>query len=426
MPATLAAKLAAVAVLLGGAGVLAQPPGYQPLNYRMQQAQQQGGQQNGQQNYQPANGLPLPPGYRPRTPPPQYQPQTPQPTATSGAMPGSGGGGTVMYFQKPADALTATGGSGAAAASPADGVAQLNDPNRVQPIPVPVADVPGGTLPLPPPPPPSRYLPPPGGAADRAITPPITRPELAVPPAVAVAPGGGLPPVPSPVYSAQPDMQPKMDTLPKGDVPPYTANKKQMEPRPVDPKYIQLPPRESIFTVYNDAQLEKAVMERLRQDLLEAQMRQFETDNKRKMTPEEQRKYLEAQEKYLVFPPLPVLSPPGIAYKPKTAAYEPRKLIVEPNYVVHRRLHFEEKNAERTGWDLGPAQTLISAAYFWKDTLLLPQSLASGCVYGFWDTSAGKCLPGSPSPYYLYPPGLTVTGTVVEGAVITGGFFLFP
>ena len=191
-------------------------------------------------------------------------------------------------------------------------------------------------------------------------------------------------------------------------------------------QYIQLPPRESVFMVYNDAQLEKAIMERPRQDLLDQLARQFESEKKRKPTPEEQSKFLEGQEKYLVFPPLPVISPPGVAYQPKTVTYEPRKLAIEPGYVVHRKLYFEEKNSERIGWDLGPMQTLVSAAYFWKDAILLPQGLVSGCKYGFWDTSAGKCLPGSPSPYLLYPPGLTVSGTVVEGAIITGGFFVFP
>jgi hypothetical protein len=366
----------------------AYPPGYgyQPLNYRMN---------SGQPTGQPANNLPVPPGYRPRTPPPQMQPQVQaqRPAPAPGSMPGSGSGGKIMYFQKPADALTVTGG----ADSNAGAVAQLDGPNRVPPIPVPVPDIPGSTLP--PPPPPSRYLPESGGAAGRSLTPPLTRPDVPAPTGV------GLPPAPVFVKNTQPEMQPKTD---QGDIPPSTSLKKELKIVPVPPQYIQLPSRERIFTVYDDDQLEKAIMERLREDL--------KAD--KKWTPE--------LEKYLVFPALPVISPPGVAYQPKTVGYEPRKLMVEPGYVVHRRLHFEEKNAERTGWDLGPLQTLVSATYFWRDTLLLPQSLASGCVYGFWDTSAGKCLPGNTSPYYLYPLGLTRTGTIVEGAAITGGFFLFP
>jgi hypothetical protein len=281
-----------------------------------------------------------------------------------------------MYFQKPADALTATGGPGASA----DGVAQLNGPGApALPVAAPDALVP----PLPPPPPAARYLP-----GDKPLTPTLPQPVLNARP---------VPPVATTVYT-QPQGQPQKDE--------HTAQKEEYKVPPVDPKYVQLPPRESIFIVYNDAELEREIMKRLREEL----------KNQGKGV----------QEEYLVFPPLPIVSPPGVPYQPKTLAYEPRKLIIEPGYVVHRRLYFEEKNAERIGWDFGPMQTLVSAAYFWKDTLSIAHTAASGCVYGFWDTSAGKCLPGSPSPYYLYPPGLTVTGSLTEGAVLTGLGFIFP
>jgi hypothetical protein len=300
-----------------------------------------------------------------------------------------------MYFQKPADALTAVGGPGSSGGE----VAQLNEPARgVAPLPVP--DVPAATLPPPPPPPASRYLPAP---AER----PAPNPALAVPHA-------NTNPT---LYQPEPG---------KGDIPPTTVQKKDVKLIPVDPKYIRLPPREDIFTVYDDAQLEKAIMDRLRQDLLEQYIRQFENEKKRKPTPEEQKAYMENQERYFVFPPLPVISPPNVPYQPKTVAYEPRKLLVEPGYVVHRRLHFEEKNGERAGWDLGPFSTLVAATDFCRNALLWPQSLASGCVHGFWDTSAGKCLPGSPTPYYLYPPGLTLTGSVFEAGAVIGTLGVFP
>ena len=63
---------------------------------------------------------------------------------------------------------------------------------------------------------------------------------------------------------------------------------------------------------------------------------------------------------------------------------------------------------------------------FYKDVLTWPNSLGAGCAYGFWDTSAGKCLPGSPTPYMLYPPGLTITGSAFEAVIITGAAFAFP
>jgi hypothetical protein len=188
-----------------------------------------------------------------------------------------------------------------------------------------------------------------------------------------------------------------------------TSEKNQeVEIQPVPEEFIQLPPREKIFMVYDDAGLEKAITDYIREGL------------------KKDKKYDPKQEKSLVFPPLPVISPPGVVYTPKTSQYPPRSAWIEPGYVVHRRLHFEERNAERGGWDLGPLQTLVSVTHFYKDVLMWPYSLASGCRSGFWDTSAGKCLPGSPTPYYLYPPGLSLTGTVVEGSVITGAAFIFP
>lgn len=336
------------------------------------------------------NGLALPPGYRPRTPPPQAQPQPARPNTAAPAGHGGSGAGKVMYFQKPADALTATGASDAADAT---AVAQRTDRAPVVPV---SADVPApALLPPPPAPPESRYVPP------SADAPPIA---VAAPAAAPVA--------------YQPPTPPLVD--------PVIAQKQPLKIPQVPPEYIRLPPRDNIFMVYNDLELEKAIMERLRQDLREQYVRQFESSNKRKPTAEEQQKHLENQEKYLVFPALPVVNPPGVPYQSKTAAYAPSKMILEPGYVVHRRLHFEEKNGERAGWDLGPLSTVVSAAYFYRDVLLWPQSLASGCVTGFWSTNAGKCLPGSPSPYYLYPPGLTVSGTAFETLVVTGAAFIFP
>ena len=349
MPATLAVNLAALVALVATPAI-AQPPGGQP------------------------GGLPLPPGYRPRTPPPQVPPQPQRPSAAHGVIPGSGGaGGRIMYFQKPADALTASGAEGAT-----EEVAQAPLPPVVSAA---AADVPPPVLlPAPPPPPPSRYLPP-----DPALNPPIAAPVA---------------------FRAQPE--PPKPEPPKPIGPPVLAQKQPVKILPVDPKFVQLPPRESIFMVYNDLELEKAIMERVRQDLKELG------------------KYREDSEQYLVFPALPVVSPPGVPYRPKTSAYAPSKVIAEPGYVVHRRLHFEEKNSERYGWDLGPLSTVLSTGYFVRDALLWPQSLASGCVTGFWSTSAGKCLPGSPVPYYFYPVGLTVTGTAFETLVVTSTAFIFP
>lgn len=278
-----------------------------------------------------------------------------------------------MYFQKPADALTASG-----AADTGGEVAQLG--GRVSPA-----------------------------SAVAPAAPDVPAPAF-LPPAPRFAP-----PAPAAPTAYQ---QPEPEE-------PVVAKKQTQNIPPVDPKYIQLPPKENIFMVYNDLELEKAILERLRQDERDKYIQEQEKEKKVKPTPEQIRQRLDNLQ-YMAFPALPVLTPPGVAYQSKTTSYPPMKMIVEPMYVVHRRLHFEEKNAERAGWDLGPLSVVVGATYFYRDALLWPQSLASGCVTGFWDTSAGKCLPGAPSPYYLYPVGLTVSGTAFETLVVTGAAFIFP
>ena len=95
-------------------------------------------------------------------------------------------------------------------------------------------------------------------------------------------------------------------------------------------------------------------------------------------------------------------------------------------YLVHRRLYFEEVNAERYGWDAGPIQPVFSAMYFYRDCLMWPHNLASGLWRERYDTSAGKCLPGNTVPYYLYPEEITLFGATVGAVAVTGAAFIFP
>jgi hypothetical protein len=213
------------------------------------------------------------------------------------------------------------------------------------------------------------------------------RPPVVNPPP---APTRALPPQPAPTFIAH--QQPSKDPQPP-------INQDYLK------KAIQLPSRERVFVIQDDVDLEQTIMNRLRQDAKEAG--------------------LKLDDKMLKFPPLPDVAG-GLTYKPKTGTYPPMQVTYVPTYIIHRRLHFEELNSERYGWDLGIIQPFVSTLYFYKDVLLWPNSLASGCAYGFWDTNAGKCLPGSPTPYFLYPPGLTITGTAVEGVIITGAAFALP
>lgn len=105
--------------------------------------------------------------------------------------------------------------------------------------------------------------------------------------------------------------------------------------------------------------------------------------------------------------------------------WSPMIETVEPNYVGHGRLYFEQQNFERGGWDFGILQPMVSLGVFYADVITFP--------YQFWtrpmqryDASAGKCLPGDPSPLFLYPPELSLTGLTAEGAGVVGLLVLFP
>jgi hypothetical protein len=99
--------------------------------------------------------------------------------------------------------------------------------------------------------------------------------------------------------------------------------------------------------------------------------------------------------------------------------------FVEPQYVCHMPLLFEQKNFERYGWDLGPISPGIEAGMFFYDLVMLPYHVGSQACRCF-DCSAGKCLPGDPTPLLLYREQFSVTGLVFEFGTIFGGAFAIP
>lgn len=113
------------------------------------------------------------------------------------------------------------------------------------------------------------------------------------------------------------------------------------------------------------------------------------------------------------FPVRPELT--GEAFQPRK--FDPLICQVEPSYVAYRRLFFEEKNSERYGWECGYMQPAISTMYFFRDVALLPHNLATYPCRRF-ETSAGQCRPGDPTPYLLYPPEFTASGLAAEAGVI--------
>lgn len=121
------------------------------------------------------------------------------------------------------------------------------------------------------------------------------------------------------------------------------------------------------------------------------------------------------------FPERPSLG--GMAFEGRNF---PKQLVIaEPHFVNYNRLYCEEKNSERYGWDLGFIQPLVSTVTFFKDVAFLPYKFATR-PFQRNETSAGNCLPGDPVPYILYPPELSVPGSILEGAAVVGLFALIP
>jgi hypothetical protein len=123
------------------------------------------------------------------------------------------------------------------------------------------------------------------------------------------------------------------------------------------------------------------------------------------------------------FPEEPILS--RDRYAGRSGIWQQRGLIVEPNFVNYHKLLYEDKNAERYGWDLGGIQPAVSYGLFLWDTALLPMHLFNDpCRKN--ESSAGYCMPGDPVPYLLYPPEVSLSGAAAEVAVILALVAIFP
>lgn len=196
------------------------------------------------------------------------------------------------------------------------------------------------------------------------------------------------------------------------------------------------PERSRVFRLLNDEEMFADPMPGMKTTMADM-LREIQADNDKRM-----KEYQEALDKFNKDPNRNEKDPPkppqllraedltvstaGMALgtpPPTKTGFSPTRVLLEPGYVVHRRLLFEEMNSERYGWELGMFQPFLSTAYFWKDTLFWPSHLASNLFERF-DTSAGKCPPGSPVPYLLYPPKITFRGGVVGAATVLGVVFL--
>jgi hypothetical protein len=318
-----------------------------------------------QQQQQPMQPMPAEPAQFPVTGP-QAKPVLRQaaPQRTAATVPGAAG--KIMYFHKPAGATSVDGSPDSSTLAMASSDAPVSSG---------VPDVSA----------------PPVGVPAPVAVPPATVIEKPVP-----APAAE-PYVPPPAFAPVPETPREAAfPIPPRVAPPMTAPPAVKEP---GPEVTRLPEKNIIFQVWDDRTLEEMIYANIASQLGK--------------TPQELKKTSP-------FPTLKPVVPPGTPYVAKTAALPPRVALYEPGFVIHNKLHFEEKNSERYGWDLGFATPIVETMAFYKNTLLWPQSIASMAVTGKMDTNAGKCLPGSATPYILYPQGLTITGGVVEGLVVTG------
>jgi hypothetical protein len=106
-------------------------------------------------------------------------------------------------------------------------------------------------------------------------------------------------------------------------------------------------------------------------------------------------------------------------------AFAQREEVIEPNYVLYRRLLFEDVNTERYGWTLGPLQPFVSTYEFFGQVQYLPYRYFSFPCRKH-DTGAGQCLPGDPVPSMIYPPALSVTGALAQAGVTVALYAIIP
>jgi hypothetical protein len=209
--------------------------------------------------------------------------------------------------------------------------------------------------------------------------------------------------------------KPADDAQPPGKTEKLTKPAAKPDDQPTPP--TSTPPggraRREVARLENDEQLLRRLTEELR---VEERERRTNDPNFREPDPA-----------FYQVPPLDPLVPAGTPYvtKPVREGYPAMRSLTEPDYVVHRRLYFEQINSERYGWDFGITQPVASALFFYTDVLFWPAQLASN-PHERYETSAGKCLPGSPVPYYLYPPEIDLWGFAAQAGAVTGVAFLLP
>jgi hypothetical protein len=227
--------------------------------------------------------------------------------------------------------------------------------------------------------------------ATQSVPPPPTSLTPASPPAIEVTPY--VEPA-VPLYKIQPTKyQPKDRTTPVPVAPGDDVNRGTGTPIQLEPPGLE--------RLAGSVQMEETLQERIRQE-------------NRERNP---------NDPAVTFPESPTLS--RDTYRGRGPKWAPRQLTVEPYFLCYEKLLTEQKNFERYGWDLGILTPVIAAGTFYLDVALIPYNLACR-PFDVADANTGLGLPGDPVPLLLYPPELSVTGTLTEAGVVLALVAMFP
>jgi hypothetical protein len=96
--------------------------------------------------------------------------------------------------------------------------------------------------------------------------------------------------------------------------------------------------------------------------------------------------------------------------------------------LYHQPLYFEQVNLERYGYGprhLRAIQPVLSGAHFFATVPTLPYQIASGPLHRA-EYALGHYRPGSPAPYRIQYPPLSIPGSLAEAGVIVGLIALIP
>src|SRR5262249_18491967 len=187
-------------------------------------------------------------------------------------------------------------------------------------------------------------------------------------PAASQLPYPRLPPLPTPAVSAPPIRVTSTSVLPVARQAPADALGRPLERPPLPTMTMPgtaAPPDSERGTDYQ-IQPEPPGLERLTQSMAsDPKLQERIRQESRLRVPNDR----------VEFPPSPILS--RDTYQGRGRIWPGRQMIAEPSFVCYERLFFEEKNAERYGWDLGIVSPVLLAGTFYKDFVLFPMHAAT-------------------------------------------------